>query len=394
MRLLITLVLAGVGLATAMPSPFTRELKDDDTGQDVKLAQAMLNRPHSGITPDLAVDGTFGSSTANAVSDFQKAKDLTMNSKLDEDTALALLDCCSADGYVDDGANAASYGAKYMFKIVIPLPSLDRGAEATAYLLDKTNKRQATFMVRTHGYNADGTTGTWPDYTNDAGCNQMAENCNTPTGLSEVYYDDSISPTGFRLTSGLVGNHLLLLDKDDPLRTGLFSGPFLHSFDATAAEWDDSMTMPNTAGTISYQPTVADVMTLDKVFMHTKGLVSIYLATSDDLLHPPGMKKLVSHVYDFEESTERFFQTGVGMTTGAVAVVFLLGMIGAAAMSKMGYRPEIFRLSAERFSLIVGDRFSTVRASTANAAGGEDGIDMAEVFPERLNPVASSGAHS
>jgi len=60
----------------------------------------------------------------------------------------------------------------------------------------------------------------------------------------------------------------------------------------------------------------------------------------------------------------------------------------------MGYRPEIFRLSAERFSLIVGDRFSTVRASTANAAGGEDGIDMAEVFPERLNPVAASGAHS
>ena len=124
-----------------------------------------------------------------------------------------------------------------------------------------------------------------------------------------------------------------------------------------------------------------------------QGLVSIYVATSPDLLTPPGINMKAYHqarAAEGESKTEKFFKSGAGMAVAAVVLLFILGVAGASTASKLGFGPvEYFRLSAERFSVIIGERFSTAsshsrasrgRASTVptfNPVGGE--TEMADV---------------
>ena len=175
-------------VSATMPSPFTRELAVNSwwpytRGKDVLLVQNMLNRntavrDHFGYA--ITLDSWYGPSQCKPwVQYFQQINSITVTGVVNDVTANALLSCCSEDGYTDAGKTANDYGKK--FKIVVPLPSVDRSVEATAWLLDKDNVLIRTFPVRTHGHRADGTSGTWPDYYNDVGCNQLQANCNTPT---------------------------------------------------------------------------------------------------------------------------------------------------------------------------------------------------------------------
>jgi peptidoglycan hydrolase-like protein with peptidoglycan-binding domain len=155
MRQLITwLLLCGVVFGQdAMPLPWTRELELSDSGSDVLIMQALLMRS-PGVASIIATDGDFGSSTQAAVESFQVYTMLNASGIFDIPTAQALLACCERDGYRDNGTAASGYGKLY--KIVVPLPSLNRSVEATATLLDKDNNFIRSFTVRTHGHRDDG----------------------------------------------------------------------------------------------------------------------------------------------------------------------------------------------------------------------------------------------
>jgi len=392
-----------VASAQAMPSPFTRELSvtyfPSTTGQDVLLVQNMLNRnaalrSHYGNA--ITLDSWYGASeTKPWVQRFQYiTSGLTSTGVVDAATASALMSCCSADGYLNDEKTAGYYGK--LFKIVVPLPSVDRSVEATAWLLDKDNTLLHKFPVRTHGHRSDGTSQAWPDYYDDAGCDQLSSNCNTPTGMSEAdlntpepaaYSDYYGTADIVRLVRGMHGNQGLLLS--DVAAKSLRTSILMHTFDATAAGWAGTgHNMPNSAGCIHAHPddmaTVVQKIKDLGVIANTnpghpysyspttQGLFSVYLATTNAELTPAHM---MSNGVNEESSTEKFFKTTAGIAVGAVAIMFVLGVVGAAAMSKAGYQTEFFRLSAERFSLIVGERFSTVTgrasATEANPVGGE-----------------------
>jgi len=194
---------------------------------------------------------------------------------------------------------------------------------------------------------------------------------------------------------GNQGNQGILLS-DDATKS-LRSSILIHSFSATAAGWTGG-TMHNSAGCLHAHPDdLADVTAKiaalgvtertnpNQPYNYdntgsTQGMVSIYLATSETMTPVHLMSSNVNE----ESDMGKFFKTGAGITVAAVAFIFLVGVIGAGAMSKMGYRPEIFRLSAERFSLIVGDRFSTTRESTTTA----NVVDGAETEMS-TNPVVA-----
>ena len=136
-----------------MPLPWTRELEEGESGSDVQIMQALLLRS-PGVTSSLEADGNFGSSTQVAVESFQTYTALNASGVFDVPTAQALLSCCERDGYRDNGTAASAYGKLY--KIVVPLPSMNRSVETNATLLDKDNNFIRSFTVRTHGHRDDG----------------------------------------------------------------------------------------------------------------------------------------------------------------------------------------------------------------------------------------------
>lgn len=70
-----------------MPDQFTRPLKIDDKGKDVRLAQEWLTFHGFGTV----IDGAFGSATELAVKSFQATQKLPQTGKIDAGTQSALL---------------------------------------------------------------------------------------------------------------------------------------------------------------------------------------------------------------------------------------------------------------------------------------------------------------
>jgi hypothetical protein len=70
--------------------------------------------PALSLSP-IDVDGYYGAASATAVEAFQSSQNLSVTGVFEEQTAMALLDCCEQDGYVDDGAPASVYGSPQMF---------------------------------------------------------------------------------------------------------------------------------------------------------------------------------------------------------------------------------------------------------------------------------------
>lgn len=160
-----------------MPLPFTRELTyvDGDSlesGSDVLIMQTLINRSPLMSSNQIDTDGAYGADSADAVSTFQTGNSIDASGVFDNATATALLACCQSDGYVDDGTAASEYGKLY--KILVPLQSVNRSIEATAILLDKDNNVVRMFTVRAHGYRSDDTTEAWPDFGDgDYGLNEV-----------------------------------------------------------------------------------------------------------------------------------------------------------------------------------------------------------------------------
>ena len=74
-------------------------------------------------------------------------------------------------------------------------------------------------------------------------------------------------------------------------------------------------------------------------------------------------------------AAEALFGSTAGMAVGAVVVLFVFGVIGAAAMGKMGYRPtHMFRLSVERLSVFNRSSLSNPPATAAAGAATADGV--------------------
>ena len=148
------LVLCGVVLGQdTIPLPWTRELELGESGNDVKIMQTLLLRS-PGVSSIIETDGNFDSSTQAAVESFQAYTALNASGIFDVPTAEALLSCCERDGYRDNGTAASAYGKLY--KIIVPLPSMNRSVETNATLLDKDNNFIRSFTVRTHGHRDDG----------------------------------------------------------------------------------------------------------------------------------------------------------------------------------------------------------------------------------------------
>lgn len=236
-----------------MPLPWSRELyltTPEMTGNDVIIAQNLLIRDAAVKT--FKADGVFGDETDAATRAFQTAHELPSTGRVDEATAELLLELHSADGVKDTGFTAASRG--YLYKVFIPVYA-NRSIETAASLYDAENKLIMTFPVRTHGHRDDGSSAEWPDFGNgDFGLNQFTSNGATTTGLVEM---DLNSPEPDpelygpwpvnRVVRGLEGNAAFLLPY-------IRDGQLIHTGNWTSGGWDNTKTMPNSAGCIHSHP--------------------------------------------------------------------------------------------------------------------------------------------
>ena len=259
--------------ATPFPAPFTRALRVSDplmTGRDVTTLQTLLSRAGPACALPPTTREGFDSATAAALNCYAGT------AALDADAANKVL-ALVPDGWVDDGAPAASRG--YLYKILLPVHR-NRSVETIATLLDSNNTALLRFRARAHGLDADASgrpiTGVaWPDLT-DAGCpagaaaqgcvglNQLSTDGSTPTGLSEIDLnspeicddcEDLYGPYPVnRLVRGLEGNAALLLPQ---VRNGILvhTGAW-----ANHSSWTPTQPMPNSDGCIHAHP--ADIQKL------------------------------------------------------------------------------------------------------------------------------------
>ena len=251
-----------------MPLPWMRELRLTDppmTGNDILIAQTLISRkPGAPLT--VLERGVYDADTEAAVIWFQQEEGLsTIAPKgiFENETASLLLSCCLEDGYFDAGLPAAYYGKLY--KIIVPIPSVNRSIEATATLLDSENNEIRRFRVRAHGVRDDGSSAPWPDFGNgDIGLNMLSPNGNTPTGLSTVDLNSpepASSEPAYgpypvnRVVNGLAGNMRPLLSTN--ASSAIRSGILLHTGEwanATDGQWDPSKPMPNSDGCLHAHP--------------------------------------------------------------------------------------------------------------------------------------------
>lgn len=248
---LLLALLAPLSAASAMPLPWKRELfyqPTPMTGNDVFVLQNLINRD-SAVRGRLPVTSAFDQDTSNAVRAFQLHRRLPVTGIFDEKTANALLDCCSRDGVKDTGFTAASKGYKY--KITMPVYT-NRSVETMATLYDAVGNKVMSFRARSHGHRDDGSSGPWPDFSNDIGCNQFTSNCATVTGVIEIDLNspepdpDLYGPWPVnRLVRGLEGNAQWLLPN---IRDGLL----IHT--GNWPGWNENIDMPNSAGCIHIHP--------------------------------------------------------------------------------------------------------------------------------------------
>ena len=229
-----------------MPPPFERPMARGDRGSDVAIMQRLLERA-APLVPENW--GTYGARTERAVDELRKAHGLEPGN-MDAPAARALLECCAADRWRDDGTPAAARGL--LFKLVVHTQA-NRSAESSAVLLDGHNNQVHTFRARLHGVDAlHSEPQTWPSYSNTPGLTELAADGNTPTGL---FAADLNAPEPnatlygpypvLRLFQGLAGNARFLTPA---FRRGLL----VHT--GAWPGWKPGDPMPNSHGCVHASP--------------------------------------------------------------------------------------------------------------------------------------------
>jgi len=257
MRIAI-LILALVACCLAdddMPPPFTRELyvtSPPMEGNDVVILQELVSR--SPYVSPVDMTGEYDAQTGSAVQKFQEGNNISpAKGVFDATTANALLALQSCDNYTDPGTPASQLG-NYKYKIYVPVFN-NRSWEHTAFLYDANNVMLHQFRVRTHGQDSTAAS-PWPSYSNTVGLNMFTSNGNTPTGLAECDLN-SPEPNATlygpfpvnRVINGIDGNAAFILDKTQPIRSGIL----LHT-GLWPAPWTPYMDMPNSDGCLHAHP--------------------------------------------------------------------------------------------------------------------------------------------
>ena len=274
----IAVVVAGTAVS-ALPDPFTRKLRINDTGGDVTILQNLLQRANLASDCALAkASGTYDAATAAAVKCFQAQQGLAADGVVGNATAWRVLETLSLDGWRDDGRSAHELGG-YKYKILLPV-HVNRSIQTTATLLDAHNNVLLTFPARTHGHDVDASGQPimgvpWPDLSDDGcprsaarqgcvGLNSFSRYGATPTGLTEL---DLNSPEDVpklygpypvnRFVQGKAGNAGFLVPT---LRDGIL----IHTGEwANYSSWKVGDPMPNSAGCVhSYLPEIKAIWQL------------------------------------------------------------------------------------------------------------------------------------
>jgi hypothetical protein len=252
----------------AMPDPFRRILREFTPamqGNDVIILQHLLNRSSSETS--LVATGLYDKATVEAVVNFQHLhKPSSEKGVFGANEAIALLECCSDDGYTDDGIPARVKG--YMYKVHVKV-NQNRSFEHNATLYDADGGYLFSFRVRLHGHSSVVKNTTWPSYTTDVGRNQFSSGGNTPTGLMSF---DLNSPEDVpklygpypvnRAVAGLEGNAKFLLPH---IRNGIL----MHTGEWPG--WHAPESMPNSAGCIHSWP--ANIKSVWNILVGKLGVV-------------------------------------------------------------------------------------------------------------------------
>ena len=235
-----------------MPLPFRRTLKLTQPrmeGSDVLVLQNLINR-NDVLSKKVQITSIYDNETAEAVKEFQKKFASSAPGIFGPSEAQALLACCMEDGYKDDGKPATSKGYKYKVHVMV---NKNRSIESNATLYDGNNNVLLEFRVRAHGHSSTHRNTTWPDYTDDAGINQLSSSGNTPTGLMTFDLNSPEDIVKFygpypvnRAVSGLEGNAKFLLPN---IRNGIL----MHT--GEWPNWSAPEQMPNSAGCLHAWPT-------------------------------------------------------------------------------------------------------------------------------------------
>jgi len=226
---------------TDMPLPFTRTLRENDTGNDVVIAQNLLRRsPY--VPKDVNfTSGVFDKESVLATTKFQSGNGLADDGVVGVDTAQLLLDLHTKDNY----SHISSLPDGYSYLITIDVFS-DRDKEVNATLFGKDDQSVLqpvhTFRVRLHG--------------KSYAPNQFSRNGDTPTGLAEIDLntpEDDVKDFGpypiNRFVRGLDGNLGFLVPH---IRNGLL----VHT--GEWAGWTPDKPMPNSDGCVHGHPTDID----------------------------------------------------------------------------------------------------------------------------------------
>lgn len=160
-----------------LPQPFGRELALREpplNGTDVRILFHFLRRAGPCAPPARSdSDVEYDAELAAAVACVQRRWKVDADARgvFGATTAWRALDALADDGWVDDGAPAASRG--YAFKLLVPVRA-NRSIESWARLLDGENNELVRLRVRTHGADVDAAGQRirgrpWPDF-HDDGC--------------------------------------------------------------------------------------------------------------------------------------------------------------------------------------------------------------------------------
>ena len=251
----------------AWSPPFTRRLAPASpplVGGDVAALQALLT--NAGVAPagGWASPGVFDAQVGPAVAAWRASAGLPEGEGVGAGEVVRLLECCSEDGYADDGAPPAATG--HLYKLLVPVHR-NRSVELSATLLGANNEVLHTFKARAHGYDGGGAPQPWPHYSRTPGLTQLAPDGNTPTGLYEL---DLNTPEGNatlygpyavnRAVRGLAGNAASVYAGHGVGRSGIL----VHT-----GEWlgwgGPGHPMPDSMGCVHAHP--ADVATIAGMLM-------------------------------------------------------------------------------------------------------------------------------
>jgi hypothetical protein len=242
----------------AMPLPFKRELDYGMIGNDVLIAQMLVQRAPifpSDIRFNYSVYDDF---TVRVIGVYQsvyrQVEHLKITGTVDNATANSLLHTYLFDGYRPRYCRRGESKLPSQFKYMVDVPVYsNRSIETVATLYDADCIPKLHFIARTKGQ---------MDY------NELTGNGNTPTGLYtfdlQTPEDDPVSYGPYnvnRAVHGLVGNALVVAPN---IRNGIL----LHT--GEWENWNSSLPMPNSHGCIHAHP--EDIKKISDILINELGV--------------------------------------------------------------------------------------------------------------------------